>query len=159
MTRRTQLGMAALLSVLAPVVLWAVKVAGQPQELPEPVVSWAPAPPNATMPPAPPRPPEAGELDVYGCCAVTGPRRIRDVAPVYPDAAIEAAVQGTVALELLVDTRGKVASVRVVKGIPGLDDAARAAALGWRYEPARLRGKAIATLLPAEITFTLPGVR
>jgi TonB family protein len=87
---------------------------------------------------------------------VTVPRKLKDAAPVYPEIALAAGIQGSVLIELQIDATGKVASARVVKGVPALDDAALAAANAWVYEPARLRGKAVLAVLTERVDFTLP---
>ena len=53
----------------------------------------------------------------------------------YPPDAKAAGLQGDVQLETIVDTYGKVAAVRVVHSIPGLDDAAVQAAKRWEFTP------------------------
>jgi protein TonB len=58
-----------------------------------------------------------------------------NVAPVYPEAAKNARVQGTVVLELTVDRAGDVVGVRVLRSIPLLDQAAIDAVREWKYEP------------------------
>jgi protein TonB len=56
--------------------------------------------------------------------------------PVYPEAAREARVQGTVVLEVTLDRAGNVIAVRVVRSIPLLDQAAIDAVREWKYEAA-----------------------
>ncbi|HLE71897.1 MAG TPA: TonB family protein [Vicinamibacteria bacterium] len=58
-----------------------------------------------------------------------------NVAPLYPEAAKNARVQGTVVLELTVDRAGEVVGVRVLRSIPLLDQAAIDAVREWKYEP------------------------
>jgi TonB family protein len=55
--------------------------------------------------------------------------------PVYPDAAKNAGVQGTVVLELTVNRAGDVVAVRVVSSVPLLDAAAVEAVREWKYAP------------------------
>ncbi len=55
--------------------------------------------------------------------------------PVYPEAAKNARVQGTVVLEITVDRGGDVVAVRVVDSIPLLDPAATETVREWKYEP------------------------
>jgi TonB family protein len=66
---------------------------------------------------------------------IAKPGKKRQVEPVYPPAARDARVQGTVVLELTVDREGNVTDVRVVESIPLLDPAAVEAARQWKYEP------------------------
>src|SRR5262245_13174594 len=54
----------------------------------------------------------------------------------YPDAAREANIQGIVQVQSLVQTDGSVSEVRVVRSVPGLDEAVMAAARQWKWKPA-----------------------
>jgi TonB family protein len=82
------------------------------------------------------------------------PRKIRDVAPIYPAAARQARVSGIVILELQLDVNGTVSDVRVLRSIPLLDAAAIEAVKQWQYEPMIVNGKAI----PIPLTVTVPFV-
>jgi TonB family protein len=83
------------------------------------------------------------------------PAKVRDVAPVYPPLAIAARVEGQVTLACVIDERGHVTSVRVVRGHP-LFDAAAAAAVGqWRYNPTLLDGEPVSVLLEVIVDFKL----
>src|SRR5690606_13290598 len=68
-------------------------------------------------------------------------RPMIQVQPEYPEAAIEQGAQGYVELDVTVGERGTVEAVTVVSSVPAgvFDEAARAAALRWRYpaEPGR----------------------
>jgi TonB family protein len=80
---------------------------------------------------------------------VMPPKLIKPVDPVYPEAARKANVEGVVILEAKTDTYGKVASVKVLRSIPLLDQAAVDAVRQWVYEPMVVDGK------PQEVTFTV----
>ena len=82
------------------------------------------------------------------------PRKIRDVAPIYPEAARQAKVSGIVILELQLDVNGSVTVVRILRSIPLLDAAAIEAVRQWQYEPMIVNGKAI----PIPLTVTVPFV-
>jgi TonB family protein len=82
------------------------------------------------------------------------PRKIRDVAAIYPAAARQARVSGIVILELQLDVNGTVSDVRVLRSIPLLDAAAIEAVKQWQYEPMIVNGKAI----PIPLTVTVPFV-
>ena len=89
--------------------------------------------------------------------AVRGPVAVSRVAPVYPDDAIKARVEGVVILEATVSETGRVTDAKVVRGpSPSLMESARIAVLQWRYEPARLKGAAISTTVTVSINFNLP---
>src|SRR4051812_49282975 len=59
------------------------------------------------------------------------PRKLVHVDPVYPQIARSAHVEGTVILEAVIDVDGHVASVRVLRSIPLLDQAAIEAVKRW----------------------------
>ncbi|MBQ0932978.1 energy transducer TonB [Ideonella alba] len=77
--------------------------------------------------------------------------------PAYPEAAREDGLQGRVRLQLQIDAQGRVESVQWLQrsGIALLDLAARDAARGWRYEPARVGGEAVASSVSVAIRFQL----
>src|SRR3989442_42263 len=67
----------------------------------------------------------------------TAPVLVERVAPVYPEAAREKGIGGTVSLELAVAADGTVADVKVVRGAGlGFDEAAVAAARRFKFKPA-----------------------
>lgn len=83
------------------------------------------------------------------------PSRKKYVAPEYPADAAAQGIRGIVIVELLVDEQGRVASARVVRSIPGLDEAALAAVRMWEYEPTQVSGKPVTVQLSQSITFAL----
>ena len=89
--------------------------------------------------------------------AVIPPVLIRDVEPVYPDAARLQGWEGRVILEFLVDANGQTREISVVdsSGYDVLDKAAVSAARQWLYLPARLDGQTVATRLRRIIRFKL----
>lgn len=87
---------------------------------------------------------------------VEPPTKLRHVQPVYPELAIHAHVQGVVVLECVIDPSGHVADVKVLRGHPLLDDAARAAVRQWVYAPTRLNNVPVAVLLTVTVQFTIP---
>ena len=68
------------------------------------------------------------------------PTKIVSVPPVYPDAAKQARVQGVVILECTVSPAGRVVDVKVLQGVPLLDQAAVDAVKQWIYTPTLLNG-------------------
>ena len=79
------------------------------------------------------------------------------VEPVYPETARRARLEGTVALEVLIDEQGVVERVRIIRGgYPPLQPAARDAVLQWRYAPTFLDGRAVKVLTTVNVTFRLP---
>jgi TonB family protein len=63
----------------------------------------------------------------------------------YPEVAQRAGLQGTVIVEVVIDTEGCVRRPRILKGVPlGLDGAALAAVRSWTFQPATLDGRPVA---------------
>ncbi len=71
----------------------------------------------------------------YYMRALSRPRKRVDQMAAYPENAKASRVEGTVVLELTVDEEGNVTAVKVLRSVPGLDEAAVEAAKGWKYEP------------------------
>jgi TonB family protein len=84
---------------------------------------------------------------------VPAPPRTKTVAPVYPDEARTAGVTGTVRLELLIGTDGKVRDARVIDSVPLLDAAAIDAARQWEFRPVLLNGAPVEALLTTIVGF------
>jgi TonB family protein len=80
-------------------------------------------------------------------------RLIKSVPPVYPRLAKANHVTGDVALDALIDNRGNVTDVKVVSGPTLLREAAMDALRSWKYEPARLDGRAVAAHLSITVKF------
>ncbi len=98
--------------------------------------------------------PGAATVDVSGPAGKTSrnvkpPKLVREVHAVYPEAARKAGVEGVVILEATTDTYGRVDSVKVLRGIPLLDQAAVDAVRQWVYEPMIIDGK------PRPVVFTV----
>jgi protein TonB len=102
------------------------------------------------LPEAPP-PPQA--VRVGG--QIKEPKKIKDVAPVYPDIAKQARVQGVVILECTISPQGKVTDVKVLRGIPLLDAAAIEAVKQWVYTPTLLNGVPVPVIMTVTVNFRL----
>lgn len=99
------------------------------------------------FPEAPPVEP-AGPVVVGG--DVLAPVKIAGPIPRYTEPARVARIEGTVTVQAIVNKRGVVENVQVLKGLPmGLDQAAVDAVERWRFEPATLHGK------PVDVYYTL----
>ncbi len=83
------------------------------------------------------------------------PKKTKHVQPVYPGEALAQGIRGIVILDIVIDARGKVASTSVLRSVPGLDEAAIAAARQWEYEPTKIDGKPVSVRLTVPITFSL----
>ncbi|MGE0811732.1 MAG: TonB family protein [Vicinamibacterales bacterium] len=66
-------------------------------------------------------------------------RKVVDVAPIYPEAAREQGVAGTVVVRLVIGTDGRVTDARVTRSVPMLDEAALTAVRQWVYDASTLR--------------------
>ncbi len=108
---------------------------------------------TAVAPPPPPPPPPV--LPVRLRSGMTAPVKIADVAPIYPVIARNAHIQGVVILEAVLTAQGGVESVRVLRSIPLLDQAAVDAVRQWRYTPTLLNGQAVPVVMTVTVNFTL----
>ena len=83
------------------------------------------------------------------------PQKIRESAPVYPELARHARVQGAVVVRCVIDATGHVANVEVVSGHPMLAEAAVAAVRQWLYKPTLLNGTPVAVEMLVTLQFHL----
>jgi periplasmic protein TonB len=109
----------------------------------------------AAMPAAPPPPPSPPTTPVRLHAGMERPRKIVHVDPVYPRVAQEARIAGTVILDTVIDVNGHVTSVRVLRSIPLLDQAAIDAVRGWTFTPTRLNGVPVPIALTVTVRFAL----
>jgi protein TonB len=107
----------------------------------------------STPPPSEPTREEPKALRVGG--DVRPPEKIHDVRPVYPRAALEARIEGSVILEATISPTGIVEGLRVVKSVPLLDTAAREAVRQWRFKPTLLNGVPVPVLMTVTLHFRL----
>jgi periplasmic protein TonB len=110
--------------------------------------------PIGLPPPPPPDPPRPPKIVRVGQ-GVREPVRIAGGPPQYPVIAREAHVQGTVILEAVINERGRIERLRVLKSEPLLDAAAISAVESWRYTPTLLNGVPVSVLMTITINFTL----
>lgn len=82
----------------------------------------------------------------------------RTVLPEYPRAARDIGLEGDVAFRARIDESGLVVGVSVLE-VPasdvGFEDAVTTAVAQWRFEPARLGDKAVASMYVERLSFTL----
>ncbi|MCK7482729.1 MAG: energy transducer TonB [Candidatus Moduliflexus flocculans] len=83
------------------------------------------------------------------------PRLVKEVAPVYPEVARQAGVQGVVILGVKTDEQGQVADTIVLRSIPLLDQAAIDAVRQWVYEPFVQDGKPVPVVFNVTVRFEL----
>ena len=102
------------------------------------------------LPEAPP-PPQA--VRVGG--QIKEPKKLKNVPPAYPDIAKQARVQGVVILECTISPQGRVTDVKVLRGIPLLDEAAKEAVRQWVYTPTLLNGVPVPVIMTVTVNFRL----
>lgn len=98
-------------------------------------------------------PPPQAAIRVGG--QVKAPKKIKDVAPVYPELAQQARVQGVVIVECTISPQGRVTDVKVLRSIPLLDHAAIDAVKQWTYTPTLLNGVPVPVIMTVTVTFNL----
>lgn len=76
-----------------------------------------------------------------------------DVA--YP---LQSVASGTVVLEVSLDEFGKITEVRTVREILSLTEPAERSVRQWRFQPAKLDGKPVASKVPVAFSFVPPNV-
>jgi len=89
---------------------------------------------------------------------VTAPRILREVKPVYTEAAKKERIQGTVAMDVVVKADGNVGDVTVTRSLDttyGLDAEAVKAVKQWVFDPGKKDGKAVPVLVQIEMSFSL----
>ena len=87
---------------------------------------------------------------------VEPPTLLREVKPLYTEAARLNGVQGEVLMELVVRQDGSVGDVRIVRGLGhGLDERALDAVRQWRFAAARRMGVAVDVVVEVAMEFRL----
>jgi protein TonB len=109
------------------------------------------APPPPLPPPAPPAPQPVVPVRIGG--NLSAPALVKRVEPTYPDLAVMAKVSGMVILEAIVSADGTVESVKVLRSVKFLDNAAIEAVKQWRYSPLILNGVPTPFVLTVTLNF------
>ena len=102
---------------------------------------------NSKQPAAPPAPLVAGTIKPARLLATS--------APIYPKLARTQRVSGDVIIDALIDPTGHVSNMKIVSGPALLQQSAMEALQQWKYEPAQLDGKAVATHATVTVQFKL----
>jgi len=84
---------------------------------------------------------------------ISEPRKIVDVAPVYPAVAAAAKISGDVILEVLIDEDGSVIDSTVLRSVQLLDEAAVNAVSGWKFTPTLLNGEPWRLIMTVTVAF------
>ncbi|MBX9602639.1 MAG: TonB family protein [Bryobacteraceae bacterium] len=86
------------------------------------------------------------------------PKLIHKVEPVYTKAGREAAVQGTVVLDVVIGVDGKIGEMRVISPMGfGLDEEAERVTRQWRFAPAKKNGRPVPVIATVEVNFRFRG--
>jgi TonB family protein len=83
------------------------------------------------------------------------PMKTHDVEPIYPPEVRASRLDGVVTVEYIISEDGSVAYVRVLRGVPGLDQAALAAVKQWRFVPTLVDGAPRSVVMSWVVNFEL----
>lgn len=141
-----------------------------PQVAETPVEAPKELPPPEPPPPPPPPPLPSSEVqqltttpppgEVFGSDPVDRvdirARVLEEPAPEFPADALRQKIQfAQVTVEIVVTREGDVIRPRILKGVDMFNEAALAAAVKYKFRPARLRGQAVASRVELVIQFDL----
>jgi protein TonB len=107
---------------------------------------------------APPVIPEDSGSDATAFYAFDSPPQpIKQVSPQYPELARAAGAEGMVVVEVTIDETGRVIAARVVQSntIQSLNEAAKQAAMGWLFTPAKQRDVPVKCRISIPFEFSL----
>lgn len=102
-----------------------------------------------------PPPPEEEEPIVPFFALSDKPVEIKRVNPVYPELAKKAGIEGTVVVKVLVNTKGDVEKVEILKSHPLLDEAAVTAAKQFKFKPGKQRDRFVKVWVSIPFNFRL----
>jgi protein TonB len=87
--------------------------------------------------------------------SVPSPQKLVDVKPTVPPEWLRQGngMEGVVALDLTIGEDGRVRDAVVTHSIPALDRAALDVVRQWQYAPTVVNGKALAVILPVQVSF------
>ena len=83
------------------------------------------------------------------------PRPIKKTQPQYPQEAFIKKIEGTVLVEILIDSQGRVARAKVIQSVPLLDAAALQTVYQWVFQPAIKHGRPVATIAHIPVSFRI----
>jgi len=87
---------------------------------------------------------------------VLPPQKIYAPQPVYTEEARLGRIQGVVILEAIIDDKGNVQAVEILKGLPmGLSESAVETAKQWTFKPATLDGQPVPVYFNLTVRFSL----
>ncbi|MCB1054551.1 MAG: TonB family protein [Acidobacteria bacterium] len=106
------------------------------------------------IPDAPPG--RTGPAPVHLGEGILPPRKVFAPRPRYAEEARQARLQGVVVLMAVIDEKGEVAEIEVLKGLGlGLTESAVETVRGWKFEPATRAGEPVAVYMNLVVSFRL----
>lgn len=112
--------------------------------------------PVVPVPPVLPTPEPVNDKPIQVGGAVLKPEVVFRSEPRYTELARKARVEGVVILRAVIDERGNVTDVQILRGQPmGLDQSAVDAVRTWRFKPATLHGQPVKVYFNLTVNFTL----
>jgi TonB family protein len=94
-------------------------------------------------------------ITLRGTDSLPAPVPVETCRPVRPEAARSEGIFGRVTVQVLVDVDGRVLDAEIVRGIPGLNEAALACARRYRFQPYRSNGNPVRFRYELSLTFLL----
>ena len=85
----------------------------------------------------------------------TKPKLKTYVKPTYPKDARKNKIEGKVILKVFINKSGSISEAVILQGIPELNNAAKNAAMQYKFKPAELNGEPVDVWFPLGITFKL----
>ena len=111
--------------------------------------------PGAIPPPPPPPEPPASSSRMRIGGNVAASYVIREVPPIYPQAAKDSHIQGVVVLEVQINKDGLVDNLKMISGHPLLAQAAIDAVRQWTYKPVLLNSQPVDFVTTVTVNFAL----
>lgn len=131
-------------------------VGGVPGGQPRGVLGGVPGGiPGAPPPPIAISRPQTSSKPIRVGAEVRPPRLLKHVQPLYPPNAKAGRLEGSVRIDAIIDTTGRVVEMKVIDGHPLLAAAALEAVRQWVYEPTYLNGQPVPILTEITVHFRL----
>jgi protein TonB len=83
------------------------------------------------------------------------PKPVKITRPQYPQEAFVKKIEGTVLVEIMIDSSGRVVRARVLQSVPMLDAAAIQTVYQWIFQPAVKHGRPVPTIAQAPVSFRI----
>jgi protein TonB len=117
-------------------------------------VDFSDGPPGPSVPIA--ATPPVDDRPIYVGGAVKKPEILFRMEPKYTEVARRAGVEGVVVLQAVIDEKGNVTELKILRSLPmGLDQAALDAVRMWRFKPATLQERAVKVFFNLTVNFKI----